>query len=166
MRRLGNSGRIFVVNLTPCAMPTSFQNKYVHTYFYFNGTQTRMQPKAMISTISNIAVASLESALPTAKATTNMLAPEEIFNPTPSDTRSRSELTPSEKQALYSRKRKAKKRQREALEGDTGKRMKLSRGISGAKKEKQAALQNIVKTGKGVTVVGKDLASTKKNRKV
>jgi len=34
------------------------------------------------------------------------------------------------------------------------------------KKEKQIALQNIVKTGKGVTVVGKDLASAKKRQKI
>jgi len=120
----------------------------------------------MISTISNVATASLESTLPTAQATTNMLAPQEIFNPTSSDTRSRSELAPNEKQALHSRKRRAKKRQREALERDLGKKTKVLRGISGVKKEKQIALQNIVKTGKGVTFVGKDLASAKKRQKI
>jgi len=58
-----------------------------------------------------------------------------------------------------------RKRQREALERDFGKKMEVFRGVSGVKKEKQIALQNIVKTGKGVTVVGKGLASAKKRQK-
>lgn len=127
------------------------------------------QPKAVISTISNVATASLESALPTAKATTSILAPEEVFNPSTSETRARSELTPTEKRVLRMRERKAKKKQRQTLEKSVDKVAKVSRGISGAKKEKQTALQNIVKTGKGVTVVGKQassLTSTKKRQKV
>jgi U3 small nucleolar RNA-associated protein MPP10 len=110
----------------------------------------------------------MESALPTAKATSSILAPEEVFNPASSETRSRSELSPTEKRALRSKERKLKKKQRQMLEKGTDKVAKMSGGISGVKKEKQAALQNIVKSGKGVTVVGKQakgLPSTKKRNK-
>ncbi|KXN89991.1 U3 small nucleolar ribonucleoprotein mpp10 [Leucoagaricus sp. SymC.cos] len=113
------------------------------------------QPKAMISTVSNVASASMESALPTAKATSSVLAPEEIFTPASAETRSRAELTPAEKRALRTKVRKVKKKQRETLEKNVDKVAKVSKGISRVKKEKQTALQNIVKSGKGVTVVGK-----------
>lgn len=55
------------------------------------------------------------------------------------------------------------------MEKSVDKLARVSRGISGAKKEKQTALQSIVKSGKGVTVVGKQakgLTSAKKCQKV
>ncbi|KIM48170.1 hypothetical protein M413DRAFT_439891 [Hebeloma cylindrosporum] len=122
------------------------------------------QPKATISTITNTATAALESALPTTKSTSTMLAPEEVFSAPPSSLQARSELTPSEKRALRTKERKLKKRQRDTLEKSVDKFAK-SRGISGAKKEKQAALESIVKHGKGVTVVGKPVMTSKDKRK-
>uniref|UniRef100_A0A8H7Y8E6 U3 small nucleolar ribonucleoprotein protein MPP10 n=1 Tax=Psilocybe cubensis TaxID=181762 RepID=A0A8H7Y8E6_PSICU len=123
------------------------------------------QAKATISTVTNAATASLESALPTSKSTSTMLAPEEIFATSPSSLRARSELTPAEKRAQRSRDRKAKKRQRESLEKSVDKLAK-SRGIGGVKKQKQAALESVVKHGKGVTVIGKKgITSSKDKRK-
>lgn len=107
----------------------------------------------------------MESALPTATATSNILAPEEVFNPAPSDTRSQSERTPAEKRALRMKGRKDRKKQRDVLERSTDKIAKAAKRISGVKKEKQAALQNIVKSGKGVTVVGKQAKTLKKGQK-
>ncbi|KAF8203625.1 U3 small nucleolar ribonucleoprotein complex, subunit Mpp10 [Pholiota molesta] len=112
------------------------------------------QPKATISTVSNTATATLESALPTTKATSTMLAPEEVFSASPSALRARSELTPTEKRALRTKERKTKKRQRDALEKSVDKFAK-GKGVGSVKKQKQAALDSIVKHGKGVTVVGK-----------
>lgn len=107
----------------------------------------------------------MESALPTAKATSNILAPEEVFNPALSDTRSRSERAPAEKRALRMKERKARKRQRDVLEKSADKIARASKRISDVKKEKQAALENIVKVGKGVTVVGKQAKNLKKRQK-
>lgn len=83
-----------------------------------------------------------------------MLAPEEIFAPSSSDPRARSELTPAEKRALRTKERKARKKSRDALEKGVDKFAKV-KGIGGVKKQKEAALKSVVKTGKGVTVVGK-----------
>jgi U3 small nucleolar RNA-associated protein MPP10 len=124
------------------------------------------QPKATISTVSNVSVATLESALPTSKSASTMLAPEEIFAPSSSDLRARSELTPGGKRALRTKQRKTRKRTRDALDKGVDKYAKM-KGIRAVKKEKEAALQSIVKNGKGVTVVGKkgkDI-SGKKDRK-
>ncbi|GLB36182.1 hypothetical protein LshimejAT787_0304700 [Lyophyllum shimeji] len=111
------------------------------------------QPKATISTVANVSAATLESALPTTKSVSTMLAPEEVFSPS-AETRARSELTPSEKRALYRRERKAKKKSRDALEKNVDKYAKV-RGIGGVKQQKRAALESLVKSGKGITVVGK-----------
>ncbi|TFK41125.1 U3 small nucleolar ribonucleo protein complex, subunit Mpp10 [Crucibulum laeve] len=122
------------------------------------------QPKAIISTLSNVSTATLESALPTAKSVSTMLAPEEILAPSSSEPRARSELTPAEKRALRTKGRKAKKKQRDTLDKSLD---KFAKGIGGVKKQKQAALEQVVKHGKGVTVVGKkgkDLLA-KKDRK-
>ncbi|KDR85024.1 hypothetical protein GALMADRAFT_53435 [Galerina marginata CBS 339.88] len=121
------------------------------------------QPKAMISTITNTPTATLESALPTSKSTSTMLAPEEIFAASASSLRARSELTPVEKRALRTKERKGKKRQRDALEKSVDKFAK-SKGIGGIKKQKQAALASIVKHGKGVTVVGKQVIKGSKDK--
>ncbi|KAJ4486190.1 U3 small nucleolar ribonucleoprotein complex, subunit Mpp10 [Lentinula aciculospora] len=115
---------------------------------------TPKQPKATISTISNVSTATLESALPTAQSVNTMLAPEEVFASSSSSLRARSELTPSEKQSLHRKERKAKKKTRDALNLSTDKYARVQKSGS-LKKQKDDALKSVVKTGKGVTVVGK-----------
>ncbi|KAJ7706140.1 U3 small nucleolar ribonucleoprotein complex, subunit Mpp10 [Mycena rosella] len=122
------------------------------------------QPKATISSISNVSTATMESALPTTKSTTSMLAPEEVFATSSSDPRARSELTPAEKRALRGKERKAKMKSRDNLNNSVDKYAKL-KGIGGIKKQKQAALASVVKTGKGVTVVGKEKMGKSRPRK-
>ncbi|THH02823.1 hypothetical protein EW026_g20 [Hermanssonia centrifuga] len=119
-----------------------------------NAHFTPKAPKASISTIANVSTATLESALPTTKATTTMLAPEEVFAPSNNALRARSELTPIEKRALRNKEKKAKKKARDTLEKSVDTYAKM-RGIRGVKKQKEAALKSIVKGGKGVTVIGK-----------
>lgn len=117
-----------------------------------------MQPKATITTISNIPVVSLESALPTTTSTSTLLAPEEVFASSPADLRARSELTPSEKLTVRRREKRTKKKEQARLGAAVdafGNSMKKGKGKGREKKEKEQALQQIVKTGKGVTVVGK-----------
>lgn len=80
-----------------------------------------------------------------------MLAPEEVFAPSSSTLRSRSEMTPSEKKSLRVKERKAKRKSRDVLDKSFDKYAKLK----GVKKQKQAALDTIVKSGRGVTVIGK-----------
>ncbi|KAJ7660945.1 U3 small nucleolar ribonucleoprotein complex, subunit Mpp10 [Mycena polygramma] len=122
------------------------------------------QPKATISSISNVSSATLESALPTTKSAASMLAPEEVFAAASSDLRARSELTPAEKKALRGKERKAKQKSRDNLNNSVDKYAKL-KGIGGIKKRKQAALASVVKTGKGVTVVGKEKMGKSRPRK-
>jgi U3 small nucleolar RNA-associated protein MPP10 len=93
-----------------------------------------------------------------------MLAPEEVFATASTDPRARSELTPAEKKALRGKERKAKKKSRDALNNSVDKYAKL-KGIGGIKKQKQAALASVVKTGKGVTVVGKEKMGKARPRK-
>uniref|UniRef100_A0A0W0EXV0 U3 small nucleolar ribonucleoprotein protein MPP10 n=1 Tax=Moniliophthora roreri TaxID=221103 RepID=A0A0W0EXV0_MONRR len=119
-----------------------------------NAYYTPKQPKATISTISNVPTASLESALPTTKSASTMLAPEEVFTPAASDLRAKSEMTPAEKQALRRKERKARKKRRDALETSVDKYAK-SKKVGSVKKQKEEALKSVVKSGKGVTVVGK-----------
>lgn len=114
-----------------------------------------LQPKAAISTVSNVSATSLESALPTTKSASAMLAPEEVFAPSASDLRSRTEMTPIEKRALRGKERKSRQKQRDALDKSVDKFATKVRGIGGVKKQKAEALQGVVKSGKGVTVVGK-----------
>ncbi|KAJ7786353.1 U3 small nucleolar ribonucleoprotein complex, subunit Mpp10 [Mycena metata] len=122
------------------------------------------QPKATISSISNVSSATLESALPTSKSAAAMLAPEEVFATTSADPRARSELTPAEKKALRGKQRKAKKKSRDTLNTSVDKYAKM-KGIGGIKKQKQAALASVVKIGKGVTVVGKEKMAKSRPRK-
>ncbi|KAG6813266.1 hypothetical protein H0H92_012680 [Tricholoma furcatifolium] len=123
------------------------------------------QPTATISAISNVSTATLESALPTTKSVTSLLAPEEVFAPSTAEPRARSELTPAEKRALRGRERKAKKKSRDVLEKSVDKFAK-ARSIGSVKRQKKAALESVVKSGKGVTVVGKPKKeSEKKGRK-
>ncbi|KAI6036079.1 U3 small nucleolar ribonucleoprotein complex, subunit Mpp10 [Pisolithus microcarpus] len=109
------------------------------------------QPKATITTVSDVAAATLESALPTNKSVSSTLAPEEIFAPASSDPRVRSELTPAEKRALRTKQRKARKK--EPVDKFAKKK--------GVKEQKDAALKSLVKSGKGVTVVGKEAKKAK-----
>ena len=119
------------------------------------------QPKATISTIANASAISMESTLPTAKASTTVLAPEEVFAPSASDMVSKSELTPAEKQALRLKERKKRKKQRDALNQSVDK-FAGKKSAKGVKVQKEAALKGIVKTGKGVTVIGKESQKSKR----
>ena len=73
-------------------------------------------------------------------------------------------MTPAQKKALHNKQRKARKKSRDELEKKVDKYAKV-RGISGVKKQKQAALESVIKSGKGVTVVGKSKEALKKDRK-
>ncbi|KAJ2920198.1 hypothetical protein MD484_g199, partial [Candolleomyces efflorescens] len=119
------------------------------------------QPKSLISTVSNVSTASMESALPTAKSASSMLAPEEIFAAETSQPRARTELTPVEKRALRAKERKAKRKQRDLLDKAVD---KVAKPRGSVKKQKQAALESLVKHGKGVTVVGKAAKDIKSKR--
>ncbi|KAH7100246.1 Mpp10 protein [Auriculariales sp. MPI-PUGE-AT-0066] len=122
-----------------------------------NAHFTPKQPKAKITTISDVAAASIESALPTSNALSSMLAPEEITAQAKrKDLTARSELTPQEKRAARLREKKQRSKQRDAVVQSQGKvASKPPRGRAGVKKEKERALNTVVK-GKGVTVVGKE----------
>jgi U3 small nucleolar RNA-associated protein MPP10 len=124
----------------------------------------RPQPKAIISTMSNVAAASMESALPTTKSTTSMLAPEEVFAPSSSELRARSELTPEEKRAQHNKHKKSKRKQRDALDSATVKAAN-GKNAQSVKKQKEEALKSVVKTGRGVTVVGKKSKDAKTARR-
>ncbi|KAG8941203.1 hypothetical protein FRC03_004743 [Tulasnella sp. 419] len=124
-----------------------------------NAHFTPKQPKATISTISNVASTTLESALPTAVSTGTLLAPEEVFAHDVAATRSKSELTPTENKALRSKRKKFKKKQRHALDMAVDKFSRKNtpgnKQPKTAKEAKDMALESLVKSGKGVTVVGK-----------
>ena len=117
------------------------------------------KPKAQITTIDNLPTTSLESAIPSTSAATTLLAPEELFAPpTASSAVARSELTPEEAHAARTKRRKAKQGDRKRLEEMAdlyGKKQGGSKGRGGVRGEKERALQGLVKSGKGVTVVGK-----------
>ncbi|KZT02750.1 Mpp10 protein [Laetiporus sulphureus 93-53] len=120
-----------------------------------NAHFTPKAPKATISTVGNVAAASMESALPTTMSTSSMLAPEEVFAPpTSTDFHARSELTPTKKRALRNKQKKAKKQARDVLEKSVDK-FAQSKRVGSVKKQKEAALKSVVKSGKGITVVGK-----------
>ncbi|RPD82586.1 Mpp10 protein [Lentinus tigrinus ALCF2SS1-7] len=118
-----------------------------------NAHFTPKAPKATITSVSNVAAATLESALPTTKATSTMLAPEEVYAPA-SDLRARSELTPVEKRALRNKQKKANKKARDAIDKSVQK-FGRPKGLGDVKRQKEAALKTLVKSGKGVTVIGK-----------
>lgn len=133
-----------------------------HSYYHVEMSPNYRQPKAIISTVSNISAATLESALPTSKSTSSMLAPEEIFKTATSDPRARSELTPTEKRALRAKERKARRKTRDVLDKSVDKYAKMK----GIKRQKDAALKTVVKSGKGVTVVGKKSSDVLNNKSV
>ncbi|KAF9239774.1 Mpp10 protein [Melanogaster broomeanus] len=112
----------------------------------WDGICNKLDALSSISTVSDLPAASLESALPVGKSAASMLAPEEVYAPASSDVRARSELTPAEKRILRAKERKARKKTRDVLQ-------KSVKG--GMKKQKEAALRSVIKSGRGVTVVGK-----------
>lgn len=119
---------------------------------------TPKQPKAQITTISNVASTSIESALPTAQSTSTMLAPEEMFAPPQaSQLVARSELDSDEKRRARQKARKAKMQQRKAIDGAVdkfaGKGGGTGKARGGVRAEKDRALAELVKTGKGVSLV-------------
>ncbi|KAI0304855.1 U3 small nucleolar ribonucleoprotein complex, subunit Mpp10 [Russula brevipes] len=116
-----------------------------------NAHFTPKAPTATISTIRNVASASLESALPTSNTIASMLAPEEIYERPSADVRARGELTPQEKRAARTKLKKAKKKARDTLDNSVDKFAK-AKGSGGIKAQKSAALRSVVKNGKGVTV--------------
>ncbi len=83
-----------------------------------------------------------------------MLAPEEVYEGSSADPRARGELSPKEKRAARNKLKKAKKKARDALDSSVDKFAK-TKGSGGIKAQKSAALRSVVKSGKGVTVVGK-----------
>lgn len=104
----------------------------------------------------------MESALPATSAASTLLAPEEVFaRPVASSLVNRSELTPEEKQKARGKARKAKAAERKAL-GDMA---ELYGKRKSTKQQKDDALKSLVKTGKGVTVVGKGGKEVDKARK-
>jgi U3 small nucleolar RNA-associated protein MPP10 len=115
--------------------------------------------------MSNLPSLSLETALPPTQRPSHLLAPEEVFTPpTASALTARSELTPAQKKALHNKEKKAKRKQRDALDagvkafgsgGGLGGGASRKKGKSGEKGAKEAALKGLVKDGKGVTVIGK-----------
>ncbi|WVW82714.1 hypothetical protein I302_104725 [Kwoniella bestiolae CBS 10118] len=120
-------------------------------------------PKAQISTISDLPTTSMETALPSTMGTSTMLAPEELFQPpTSASLVARSELTPEEAQRARQKNRKVKQSQQKKLSGMAelyGKKKKSVR------EEKEEALKGLVKTGKGVTVIGKGGKELEKSKK-
>jgi U3 small nucleolar RNA-associated protein MPP10 len=83
-----------------------------------------------------------------------MLAPEEIYECSSADPRVRGELSPKEKRTARNKLKRSKRKARDALESSVDKFAKTKRS-GGIKAQKTAALRSVVKSGKGVTVVGK-----------
>ncbi|KAH9171831.1 Mpp10 protein [Lactarius sanguifluus] len=117
----------------------------------YTATQTG-GPKATISIVANVSSTSLESTLPTSNTFASMLAPEEIYERPAIDPRAQGELSPREKRTARNKLKKAKKKARDTLESRVSARTK---GTGGVKAQKSAALRSVVKSGKGVTVIGK-----------
>lgn len=85
-----------------------------------------------------------------------MLAPEEMFAPaSKSDLVARSELDPLQKKRMRQKDRKTRMRQRQALDSAVDKFAGKSGGggkaRGGVKSQKDRALKELVKTGKGVS---------------
>ncbi|KAG8739645.1 hypothetical protein FRC11_000603 [Ceratobasidium sp. 423] len=120
-----------------------------------NAHFTPKQPQAKIETVTNMASASLESALPTSLSTSALLAPEEVYTPSSSEIRAKSELTPSEKKSARGREKKRKRKERDILSSAMDNSSQGGRQPKNVKEAKEQALNGLVKSGKGVTVVGK-----------
>ncbi|KAG8974897.1 hypothetical protein FRB90_009679, partial [Tulasnella sp. 427] len=143
-----------------------------------NAHFTPKQPKATISTLSNVASTSLESALPTSMSTSTLLAPEEMFAFDHRATTSKTEMSPAEKKALRTKVKHERKAQGQMINGAAVKFSDNARGSATAaaglktgkqpknvKEAKNMALESLVKTGKGVTVVAKPHVGKNANEK-
>lgn len=109
-------------------------------------------PKAQIRTVENIATTSMESALPSTQAAGSMLAPQEMFSgPSAGELTARGEQTPEEAKAARAKARREKKSQRSKLAGTEA----LYSKRKSVREQKDEALKSLVKSGKGVTVLGK-----------
>ncbi|KEP54195.1 putative U3 small nucleolar ribonucleoprotein MPP10 [Rhizoctonia solani 123E] len=128
-----------------------------------NAHFTPKQPQAKIETVTNMASASLESALPTSLSTSTLLAPEEVYTPSSSEIRARSELTPLEKKAARGRERKKRRKEKDILSTAADQSGQGGRQAKNTKEAKEQALNGLVKNGKGVTVIGKSSKSAAKN---
>ncbi|KAG8833157.1 hypothetical protein FRC17_011228 [Serendipita sp. 399] len=148
-----------------------------------NAHFTPKTARGVISTISNVSSTTLESALPTAKNAASLLAPEEVFSTkVPGVIASKVEMTPSEKQAERMKRRKKRMKMAKVLDGkktagvsvhvngrvsndQVERGEKNKKGNKGKmrleKEEKANALKAVVKSGKGVTVVGKGSGKSK-----
>jgi U3 small nucleolar RNA-associated protein MPP10 len=108
----------------------------------------------------------MESALPTTNTVTTMLAPEEIFS-APKDIRSCDELTSNEKRAQRNKQKKLRRKMKGrfdmAMREITGARS--TKGASTVKRDKAKAMKEVVKAGKGITVIGKESAHVKRQAK-
>jgi U3 small nucleolar RNA-associated protein MPP10 len=93
-----------------------------------------------------------------------MLAPEEIYGRSSVDLRARDELSPEEKRAARNKVKKARKKARDTLDSSVNKFAK-PKGAGAIKAQKSAALRNIVKSGKGVTVVGKPTKGAEREKR-
>lgn len=131
-------------------------------------------PKAKITTLSNAPTLSMEEGLPSSVGSSSQLAPQEILKLGGDATildGEKSELTPQEKQKLYQRAKKERKKQKDgqersqALAGlNTAAGKKVQPGAGGTKKEKEDALKKLL-GNKGVSVVGKGKGDAKDNGK-
>lgn len=123
---------------------------------------TSLQPKAQITTVENIATTSMETALPSTQQATTMLAPHELFaGPKATELQARSEQTPEEARRARGKARKTKKAEKARL----GATAQLYAKKKSVKEQKDEALQALVKSGKGVTVVGKGDKEDAKRKK-
>jgi U3 small nucleolar RNA-associated protein MPP10 len=82
-----------------------------------------------------------------------MLAPEEVFAPLSTEPRARSELTPAEKRTLHAKERKSRKKSRDVLDKAVDKFARKRNSVTKDSKRKKS--ESVVKSGKGITVVGK-----------
>ncbi|CAK9783925.1 U3 small nucleolar ribonucleo protein complex, subunit Mpp10p [Cutaneotrichosporon oleaginosum] len=119
-------------------------------------------PKAAIRTVENIATTSMESALPSTQGAGSMLAPQEMFAAKAAELVARDEQTPEEAKAARAKARRGKKAQRAKLAGAEALYSKKRKTV---REQKDEALRGLVKSGKGVTVLGKGGKEEAKRRK-
>lgn len=111
------------------------------------------QPKATITTVSNLPSISVESALPTTNSTSALLAPEEVYAASGSSSAlaiDKADLTPAQKKAQRQKAREQRKSQHEKAD----RILEAKQRRKGVKGEKEKAEQILLGT-KGVTVIGK-----------
>jgi U3 small nucleolar RNA-associated protein MPP10 len=114
--------------------------------------------------MTNVSTASLESALPTTKSASTLLAPEEIFAPASADLRARSEYTPKEKQALRNKLKRKRKNFRDVLEKSTARVATINGPRKGKVAAEKAEALNRLKKVKGVIIDGEKQKAPRKGR--